>query len=68
MQQHGTKYFACRPPPPPTPEPEYGVDRSKCNCLEQGHVVYQIKGIHKCTNMAANILPADPHYPLPSWG
>ena len=56
MQQHGSKYFACRPPPPPppthTPTPEHG------------HVAYQIKGNQECSNMVANILPADPP-PLP---
>ena len=31
--------------------------------LEQGNVAYQIKGNHECTNMVANILPADPQYP-----
>ena len=39
---------------------------------EHGHVAYQIKGNHDCSNMAANILPADPHpppSPLPlGWG
>ena len=32
---------------------------------EHGHVVYQIKGNTKCSNMVANILPADPHM---GWG
>ena len=27
---------------------------------EHGHVAYQIKENHKCSNMVANILPADP--------
>ena len=29
---------------------------------EHGHVAYQINGITKCSNMVANILPADPLY------
>ena len=28
---------------------------------EHGHVAYQIKDNHKCSNMLANILPADPY-------
>ena len=27
---------------------------------ENGHVAYQIKGNHECSNIVANILPADP--------
>ena len=27
---------------------------------EHGHVAYQIKENHECTNMVANIFPADP--------
>ena len=30
---------------------------------EHGHVAYQIKGNQKCSNMVANILPADPRDP-----
>ena len=46
------------------PNPGDGFNRSKFNFfLEQGHVAYQIKGNHECTNMVANILPADPQYP-----
>ena len=30
---------------------------------EHGPVAYQIKGNHKCSNMVANILPADPPPP-----
>ena len=29
---------------------------------EYGHVAYQIKVNHECSNMVANILPADPHF------
>ena len=30
--------------------------------VEHGHVAYQNKGNHKCTNMVANILPTEPPY------
>ena len=33
---------------------------------EHGHVAYQIKENHECSNMVANILPADP--PPPTLG
>ena len=32
---------------------------------EHGHVAYQIKGNHECSNMVANILPEHPHTPPP---
>ena len=32
---------------------------------EYGHVAYQIKGNHECSNMVANILPTDPHLTTP---
>ena len=36
---------------------------------KQGHVAYQIKGNHECSNMVANILTADPHpHPDPGDG
>ena len=44
---------------PPLP-PDHGVKRSKFNFLEHGHVAYQIKDNHECSNMVANILPTDP--------
>ena len=53
MQQHGSKYFVCRPPPP------LGMG-SICQNLtffEHGYVVYQIN-ITRCSSMVANILPA----------
>ena len=55
MQQHGSKYFACRPPPPPPTHTH----------TEHGHVAYQIKGYQVCSNMVANILPAAPPPPPP---
>ena len=68
MQQHSSKYFACRSPPP---SPDHGVwvQYVKIHFLEQGPDAYQIKGNYKCNNMVANNLPADT--PTPSdlgWG
>ena len=40
-----------------------GVKRSKFNFSEHGHVAYQIKENHECSNIVANILPADPPPP-----
>ena len=59
-------------PPPPTP-PGVGVSRSEFNifrtwscCIsEHGHLAYQIKENHECSNMVANILLAD-HIPSPT--
>ena len=60
MEQHGSKYFAFRPPPP------YSTFSEQC-C-----VAYQFKGNHECSNMVTNILPADlpppPPQPPCSWG
>ena len=66
MQQHGSNYFACRPsplrPPLPTP-PTLAVERSKFHFSEHCHVAYHIKGNHKCSNILAHVLPADPPPP-----
>ena len=56
MQQHCSKYFALRPPPTHTP-PDPGGQNSTFS--EHGHVAYQTKGYRECSNMVANILPAD---------
>ena len=109
FQQHGTKYFACRPlppdpsqpwgwgqmvkiqlfqnmvilhikkripnvaswyqiiclqSPPPPPPPGDRVNRSKFNFPEHGHVAYQIKENHECSNIVANNLSAPPSPPL----
>ena len=60
MQQNGSKYFARRPPPPLGG----GVKKSKFTfSFFQNMVIlhnYQIKGNESCSNMVANILPADP--------
>ena len=50
MQQHGSKYFARRPPPP---SPWGGVKSSTFS--EHGHVAYKIKGNGECSNKVANI-------------
>ena len=64
MQQHGRKYFARRPPYLPLPHPDtVGVNRSKFHFFKHGHVAFQVKENHKCSNMVPNILPA---HPIPS--
>ena len=58
MKQHGNKYFTRRHSPLPT----LWVG-SKCQIStfsEHGHVAYQFKGNHKCSNKVANILRAEP--------
>ena len=58
MKQHGSIYFARRPPSLPLdPRGQY-VKNSTFS--EQCHVAYQIKENHECSNMVANILQADP--------
>ena len=47
--------------PPPPPPPTLGV--KNLNFAEQCHVAYQIKGNQECSNMVANILPAEPSSP-----
>ena len=59
MQQHGSKYCARRLPPP------WGTKSQNLTFSEHGLASYQIKGNHKCSNMVANIIPADPPYPPP---
>ena len=56
MQEHGSKYFVRRPllPPPPNPtDPRVGS-------IGQNSAFFQNMVI-KCSNMVANILPADPY-------
>ena len=60
MQQRGSKQFDADPPPPPTPRPCRWDQYVKNQFFSvHGHVTYQIKENHKCSNMVANILPAD---------
>ena len=67
MQQLGSKYFACRPP---TPNLTLGMGSVGQNSTfsEHVHVAYQIKKNHKCSNLVANNLPADPLPPTGPWG
>ena len=62
MQQHSRTYFACRPLPPLT----LGIGSTGQNStfLEYGHVAFQIKGNHECSNIVEHILTADPPAPL----
>ena len=58
MQHHGSKYFAHKPLPIPTPTPlTMGSKAQNSTFSEHGHVAYQIKDNHECSNMVANILP-----------
>ena len=62
IQQHGSTYSAHRP----FPDPETLLLGSKGQNYffsEHGHVVYQIKENQECSNILANILPADPPPP-----
>ena len=53
MQQHGSKYFFFADPTPPAG----GVKGQNSTFSEHGHVTYQSKWNHECSNMVANILP-----------
>ena len=83
MQQHSSKYFTCRPTPDPGDWVKRSKGhnstfknmvtlglglKSKFNFSEYGHVVYQTKGNDTCSNMVANILPADSLPTLPTLG
>ena len=60
MQQHGSKYFVCRPPP----DPGDGVNKIKIQLFQNMVMLHIIlNGLTKCSNMIANILPADPPHP-----
>ena len=63
MQQHCSTYFARRPPL----DPGGGVKRSNSTFSEHGHVTYQIKGNHECSNMMQLFCPqTPPPHPPPS--
>ena len=52
------------PPTSPSHTPTlWGVNRSKFHFFKHGHVAFQVKESHKCSNMVPNILPA---HPIPS--
>ena len=64
----GSKYFARRTLPTHhhhRPEPRLGLKGQTSTFSEHGHVAYQIKENHKCSNMVANILPANYLSPPP---
>ena len=48
------------------PQGGLGGQKLKFNFSEHGHVAYQIKWNHKCSNMVANILPAADPLPHPT--
>ena len=56
MQQHGSKYYARRHPL----TLGMGSIGHNSSLSEYSHVAYHIKENHKCSNMVANNLPADP--------
>ena len=58
MQQHSSKDFAYRPQ---TLTLGMGSVGPKAFFSKHTYVAYQVKENHECSNMEANILPADPH-------
>ena len=38
----------------------WGQKLKKSTSSEHGHVAYEIKWTHKCSNMVASVLPAEP--------
>ena len=68
MQQHGSKYFARRSPLP-IPSPltltlGMGSMGQNSTFSEHGHVAYQIKENHECSNMVAPQTPLPPTHPI----
>ena len=63
MQQHDSIYFARIPTTPPPPTLGMGSIGQNSTFSEHCHVQYQIIENHKCSNMVANILLADPLRP-----
>ena len=53
---------------PSNPTLGMGLAGKNSTFLEHGHVAVQIKENHKCSNMAANTLLADPPPPNPGYG
>ena len=64
MQQRGSKYFSRRSPPPTVGIGSVGQNST---VSEHGHGASQFQETHKCSNMVANILPADPPPSLEYW-
>ena len=58
MWRHGSQYFNADPTPLGDRD-----KRSKVTFFRTWSSTYQIKGNDKCSNMVANILPADPSKP-----
>ena len=58
MQQHGGKYFSCRPPPPPLqPDPRWWGQNVKIQLFQNMFMfLYHIKWNRECSNMQAHIL------------
>ena len=57
MKQHGSKYFAPR------------GQKIKIQLFQNNFILHiNLKGIRKCSNMYANILPTDPPSPLTTLG
>ena len=59
-QQPGKQIFCLQTS---TPDPGDEVEREKIQLSKNVHVAYQIKRNDACSNMVANILPADTHDP-----
>ena len=57
MQQHGSKYFDCRPHPLAL---GLGSKGHNSTFSDHGHVAYQIKCNHECQNMVTDVLLAAP--------
>ena len=54
------------PPPPTHIHNPWGGKKIIIQLFsEHGHVAYQINSNHECSNMVANILPADSRPPTP---
>ena len=60
MQQHWKQIFFLQTAHTPDWLGSKGLNAT---LSEQGHAACQIKGNHECSNMVANILPADRPYP-----
>ena len=52
------------------PDPGDGINKSKFTFFEHGHVAYQIKENHECSNMVAHFCLQTPYPPtrICEWG